>query len=78
MDWTEFVGFLSLPAGGAVVFAIRVALSAKADLAAFKTEVAKTYLSIETFNLVERRIMHELEKMDQKLDRMLDQRLEGR
>ena len=78
MDWTEFVGFLSLPACMAVAFAIRQALSAKSELAAFKTEVAKTYLSIETFNLVERRIMHELEKMDKKLDRMLDQRLEGR
>lgn len=86
MDWIDAVlgllGVLSLAAFG---FSIRLALCAKTaaanverQLGKFMTEVAKTYASNDDLTNVDKRIMHELEKIGQKLDRLIEQRRDGR
>jgi len=70
MDWITFVGLFSIPACAAVAYAVKQANAAKADLAAFKTEVAKTYVSSRILENFEKRIMHELEKIGGRLDKL--------
>ena len=66
-------------------FAIRHALCAtqaaaqvELDLANFKTEVAKDYATGRALDKVQDRIMDELEKLNKKLDRLVEGRGEGR
>ena len=89
MDWTTLIAILAPLAFGilgvALRFAIRQALDAKQaasqvelDLANFKTEVAKNYATGRALDKVQERIMAELEKINKKIDRFLEQRVEGR
>ncbi len=85
MDWIDAVlgllGVLSLAAFG---FSIRLALCAKTaaanverQLGKFMTEVAKTYASSKALDKTEKRIMDELEKIGDRLNRLIEQRLGG-
>ena len=89
MDWVTFIGVVATLAfttiGVALRFAIRHALCAtqaaaqvELDLANFKTEVAKDYATARSLDKVQDRIMDELEKLNKKLDRLVEGRGEGR
>lgn len=86
MDWIDAVlGLLGVLSLAAFSFSIRQALSAKQaatrvelELADFKTEIAKDYATNRALDKVQERIMHELEKLNKKLDRLFEQRMEGR
>ena len=69
MEWTDFVSFISLPLIAVVTYLWRQTQSCKADLAAYKTEVAKEYASILYLKDVETRILSHLDKIEDKLDR---------
>ena len=88
MDWT-LIGIVATLAAGtvgfAMRFAIRQALDAKQaagkvelDLANFKTEVAKDYATGRALDKVQERIMGMLDQINEKIDRLVDSRLEGR
>lgn len=89
MDWTTFIGIVASLAFGAIGvalrFSIRQALDAKQaagqvelDLANFRTEVAKDYATERALDKVQERIMVELEKINKKIDRLVEGRVEGR
>ena len=89
MDWMTLIGIVVTLAfsaiGVALRFSIRQALDAKQaasqvelDLANFKTEVAKDYATGRALDKMQERIMVELEKINKKIDRLVDSRLEGR
>ena len=89
MDWMTLIGIVATLAAGAVGFAlrfsIRQALDAKQaagkvelDLANFKTEVAKDYATGRALDKVQERIMGMLDQINEKIDRLVDSRLEGR
>jgi hypothetical protein len=69
MEWTDFVSFIWIPLLLVVGFGIRHTWKVAADLAAYKTEVAKHYTSIEHLKDVKDDIMKYLEKIERKLDR---------
>ena len=69
MEWTDFVSFISLPLTAVVIYLWRQAQSCKADLAAYKTEVAKDYASIAYLKDMEGRIVSRIGKIEDKLDR---------
>ena len=89
MDWTTLIAILAPLVIGilslALRFAIRQALDAKQavanialDLANFKTEVAKDYATGRALDKVQERIMGMLDQINEKIDRLVDSRLEGR
>lgn len=69
MEWTDFVSFISVPLAVVVGYIWKQTQSCKADLAAYKTEVAKEYASIGHLKDVEGRIMRKLDKIEDKVDR---------
>ena len=69
MEWTDFIAFISLPLIAIVAGVWRQIQNCKADLAAYKTEVAKDYASMKYLKDVETRIVSHLEKIEDKLDR---------
>ncbi len=69
MEWTDFVSFISLPLAAIVAYIWRQSQSCKADLAAYKTEVAKDYASIAYLKDMENRIVSRIGKIEDKLDR---------
>lgn len=69
MEWTDFVSFISLPLAAVVAYLWKQIQTCKADLAAYKTEVAKEYASIIYLKDVETRIMRKLDKIEDKVDR---------
>jgi len=89
MDWVTLGGIVASLAFGtigvALRFAIRQALCAKQaatkielDLANFRTEVAKDYATGRALDKVQERIMNELEKVNKKLDRLVEHGLDAR
>ena len=86
MDWVDAVlGLLGVVSIAAFGFSIRLALCAKAKaagvelaLANFKTEVAKDYATGRALDKVQERIMGMLDQINEKIDRLVEQRLEGR
>lgn len=69
MEWTDFIAFISLPLVALMAGMWRQIQNCKADLAAYKTEVAKDYASMKYLKDVETRIVSHLEKIEDKLDR---------
>lgn len=69
MEWTDFVSLISLPLVAIVAYIWRQAQTCKADLAAYKTEVAKDYASITFLKDMEDRIVSRIGKIEDKLDR---------
>ncbi len=69
MDWTDLIPLISLPLIAIVAGLWKQIMNCKADLAAYKTEVAKDYASMKYLKDVETRIMTQLEKIEDKLDR---------
>jgi len=69
MEWTDFIAFISLPLIAVVAGMWRQIQNCKADLAAYKTEVAKDYASILYLKDMEDRIVSRIGKIEDKLDR---------
>jgi len=69
MEWTDFVSFISLPLIALVGFQMRQTQKVKEDLAAYKTEVAERYTSIQHLKDVKDDIIKYLEKLERKLDK---------
>ena len=89
MDWVTLIGIVASLAFGAIGFALRFAIrqtlcasraaaKVELDLANFKTEVAKDYATGRALDKVQERIMGELEKLNKKVDRLIEQRLGDR
>ncbi len=69
MEWTDLIPLISLPLIALMAGIWKQIQNCKADLAAYKTEVAKDYASIKYLKDVETRIVAHLEKIEDKLDR---------
>ncbi len=69
MEWTDLIPLISLPLIALTAGIWKQIQNCKADLAAYKTEVAKDYASMKYLKDVETRIMTQLEKIEDKLDR---------
>lgn len=69
MEWTDFVSFISVPLAAVVAYLWRQSQACRADLAAYKTEVAKEYASILYLKDMENRIVERIGKIEDKLDR---------
>jgi len=69
MEWTDFVSLVSLPLAAVVFYIWKQTQICKADLAAYKTEVAKDYASIAYLKDMEDRIVSRISKIEDKLDR---------
>lgn len=79
MTWIDFMSIISVPLMATVIWIGRQTQIAnkkvndvKADLLEYKTEVAQTYVSIIYLKDVEIRIIKQLEKIEEKLDRYAD------
>lgn len=93
MDWLDFVALVAIPAfGGLLLLHLRhrsevaeqnreqtaATVAVAAELAAYKLEVAHRYASQGYLKDVEQRLTDYLEKIEKKLDKMIDARGEGR
>ena len=82
MDWERFVAVVAAPViGGLIFFTYRAhakAAEVQQKLDAYKVEVAEKYATIAYLKDVEDRIVDHLRAIEKKLDRWIEQRVDGR